>query len=189
MNWFRIFSTTDSSRADLRKITDIMANVVIIVVGLLVVFLGLSGGLVGSLKSSRSVFSQLSVGDTLPAPHGLDWSSSEHTLVLALAPDCDFCRQNLPLYKRLTIDANDGRALRCVVLFPDFVSLNRAQKYIKENGLSVAGVATVSLPALHISGTPTLLLLDRRGQIQGIWNGKLREDREAELWSVLRTLR
>jgi len=43
----------------------------------------------------------------------------------------------------------------------------------------------VSLASLHVSGTPTLLLVDRAGILKRYWVGQLSEREEAEVLSAV----
>ena len=54
-------------------------------------------------------------------------------------------------------------------------------KYLNELGVVVDGVVNVSLSDIHVSATPTLVLVDRSGRVSNVWVGKLDSNRENEV--------
>ena len=54
-------------------------------------------------------------------------------------------------------------------------------KYLNELGVVVDGVVNASLSDIHVSATPTLMLVDRAGRVSNVWVGKLDSNRENEV--------
>jgi hypothetical protein len=114
----------------------------------------------------------------------VDYRSSDQTLLIMLNTNCSYCRESLPLYRKI-VDAQPQRnqSLRVIAVFPN--SEDQVGKYLKENQLTVDSVAGVDFQALRVSGTPTMVLVNNRGEVKDFWTGKL-DDREAD--DFVRTL-
>jgi len=112
---------------------------------------------------------------------GMDWHGNQRTLVLALSTRCHFCTQSAPFFKRLVAAA--GSNVRVVVAMPQ--SAEVARRYLRRVGLNVGEVREVSLGAIGISGTPTLLLLDNAGVVTSSWVGMLAPEGEDQVLLAL----
>jgi thiol-disulfide isomerase/thioredoxin len=109
----------------------------------------------------------------------VDYADSEKTLLIALNTSCPFCRESLPLYQRL-VEAlpQPSKALHIVAIFPNREA--DVGDYLRDNHLTIDAVAEVDLNSLRISGTPTVILIDRSGAVKDFWNGKLTENEAQE---------
>jgi hypothetical protein len=58
------------------------------------------------------------------------------------------------------------------------------RKYLDELGVSIERVAQASLRKLDVSGTPTLIMLER-GKVSDVWVGALTPEREREVLGKL----
>ncbi len=106
---------------------------------------------------------------------GIDWSQNNRTLVLALSTTCHFCSESARFYQKL--QAQKPNDLRLVALFPQ--SVKESRTYLDKLGLNIADVVQSPLGSVRVSGTPTLLLLDKTGAVIDSWTGKLSDDRAA----------
>jgi hypothetical protein len=70
------------------------------------------------------------------------------------------------------------------VVVPESVSEGRS--YLERLGVPFTQVVHGSLSSLHVSGTPTAMLIDSRGEIKNFWPGKLDSTQEQDLMSSLR---
>jgi hypothetical protein len=123
---------------------------------------------------------QIRVGDKLPSLVGWDWSAHESTLVLVLRKGCHFCEDSAPFYQRLAVmQKQGGSASSVVAVFPD--SADAVEHVVQSEGLEVQTLSGVSLEGLKISGTPTLLLVDKRGMLLNAWIGVLSPRQELEV--------
>ena len=111
---------------------------------------------------------------------GIDWTQADRTLVLALDKNCEFCKESVPFYQKLSA-LRSGTAL--VVAMPEQHST--IEEYLKRNAIPIRRMAPVPFTDLHVAGTPTLLLMDSKGTILNAWIGKLNEKQESE---VIRSL-
>lgn len=121
----------------------------------------------------------IAVGDKLTLSEALT-SGSERAIVLALSTTCHFCSESIPFYRRLSTEA--GRThVPVIAIFPQ--PSTDVANYLKANGL--AGIASESGRILRISGTPTLMLVNRQGVVTKVWRGKLPPEQENEVLSKI----
>jgi len=114
---------------------------------------------------------------------GVNFKNSQKTLVIALQQGCQFCAASMEFYKRLTEQAKQNRNARIIAVFPNKVS--EAKLYLQERGLGVSDIRQVSLSALNVSGTPTLILVNREGIAERIWVGQLAGSEESQVVTAL----
>jgi hypothetical protein len=109
----------------------------------------------------------------------VDLSLSGVTLVLILKRDCRYCDQSIPFYRTL-VKNTQSSLLRTIVLIPVDES-----KPFKTWGLEVDAVIPTRLTDLKVRGTPTILIIDRRGRIDRIWSGLLDERHQNEVRTAI----
>jgi hypothetical protein len=114
--------------------------------------------------------------------HGVDWSTSNQNLVLALSTGCHFCSESADFYQRLILSA-ESNGIRVLAVLPQPISDGRT--YLEELGVTVSEVVQSRLGAVDVSGTPTLLLVDGGGKIQKAWVGKLGPEQEQQVMKDL----
>jgi len=108
----------------------------------------------------------------------VNWASQPKTLVLALSTTCHFCNESAPFYRRL-IESVEGKNVQLVAVFPTETEAGRA--HLKELGLAALEVKQSSLANMQVSGTPTLILTNDKGEVTNYWLGKLPPDKETEV--------
>ena len=108
---------------------------------------------------------------------GVDWSKSDHTLLLALSTTCHFCTESAPFYQKLQKEKRDN--VRVVALFPQ--PLQDSRTYLDNLGLNVDEIVQSPLNSVGASGTPTLLLIDNKGAVINSWVGKLSDGAAEEV--------
>lgn len=125
--------------------------------------------------SHPTLVAGLQTGAVLGTIPSLD--GHNNTLLVALNTNCSFCKESLPLYRKL-IEANkSNKTFRIVAIFPD--SPEEVKSYVRANDFAVDTIGEVKLGSLGISGIPSLILLNRNGKVDDFWIGKLK-DAEAE---------
>lgn len=109
---------------------------------------------------------------------GVNWDRAERTLVLALSTKCHFCNDSADFYRRL---APAAAGVPVVAVFPQ--STDEARAHWTGQNLPFGGVEFAQAPTgrLPISGTPTLILVDRKGVVLRAWAGKQLASGEAEI--------
>ena len=113
----------------------------------------------------------------------INWSQQPKTLVLALQTGCRFCNESAPFYKRI-IETVKNKNIKLVAVFP--TEIEESAKHLEELGLTNIEVKRSSLGSLQVSGTPTLILTNNKGEITDYWVGKLPPDKETEVLDKLK---
>jgi thiol-disulfide isomerase/thioredoxin len=111
------------------------------------------------------------VGERFPRIDGIDYSSSEQTLVMFLASTCRYCTESAPFYADL-VQKRDPRRLRLIAVGPEPAGV--LHDYLQRHAVTVDSVASVAPDAIKARGTPTLVLVDRNGRVRAQWIGALR---------------
>jgi hypothetical protein len=109
---------------------------------------------------------------------GIDWSTSNQNLVLALSTGCRFCSESADFYQRLVPSATSN-GIRVLAVLPQPISDGRS--YLEKLGVPVPEVVQSPLSAVDVSGTPTVLLIDGQGRIRKAWVGRLRPEQEQQV--------
>jgi hypothetical protein len=118
----------------------------------------------------------ISLKDYIP---GIDKVKNLRTLVLALSTTSPHCSDSAEFYRRL--ERERAKDVRLVAIFPEFVPLAIARKYLQDEGVHVDEVQQLFLEDIGINGTPTLILLDDSGTVLDAWLGKLPPREEDEV--------
>lgn len=152
------------------------ANIIVIVLAVVVGSVFLKDRLSPAAQEPEAV----KAGDKLPILDGWDWGAHEQTLVLGLRKGCHFCEDSAPFYQRLTSQQQPGGSTPAILaVFPD--PADAAKEVARSEGLTAHVLAGVPLEKLKISGTPTLLLVDRSGRVLNAWIGMLSPRQELEV--------
>jgi peroxiredoxin len=122
-------------------------------------------------------------GQTIDTP--ADWySSSSHTLVVFARASCGACQTAQPFLKQLVADLGSKSA---VVLGSTGKEPKEEAAYAESLGLDAASVKVV--PAgLRVRATPTLVLVDQRGQVLAAWEGVGPEKQQLLIRQTLHSL-
>jgi hypothetical protein len=113
---------------------------------------------------------------------GVDWGTNGRTLVLAISTRCHFCTDSAPFFQRISKEKPAGTKLLAVL--PQAVE--EARKYLDQQGVRVDDVKQTSLDSIKVSGTSTLLLVDKAGTVADVWAGKLDPSQEEDVLRVLK---
>lgn len=119
---------------------------------------------------------RINAGEKLNVPN-IDWEQNKKSLVFFLKKDCVYCTSSAPFYRQLVEEASK-RNVKSLAILPD--SDQEAREYVKSLELPIDTVQTGSLASYKISGTPTVLFVDRQGIVRNVWFGASRE-REKEM--------
>jgi len=133
-----------------------------------------------NLFPARSIHRDYRVpaGSKISVP-GVDWASNEQTLLLVLEKKCPYCRESAPFYQQLAREADQKRSVRLIVVLPQDVA--EAKEYLSSLNVPIPEVRQSSLEALGVKGTPTLILLNKNGEVMQSWAGKLPPEQETEV--------
>ncbi len=155
------------------------ANVIVIIFAIVVGSVFLKDRLAPVAPEPNAV----KAGDKLANMDGWDWGAHEQTLVLGLRKGCHFCEDSAPFYQRLIAEQQQGGSNSIIVaVFPDTADV--VKEVMQSEGLGVQALVGVPLERLKISGTPTLLLVDRSGTVLNAWIGILSPRQELDVMRV-----
>jgi hypothetical protein len=157
-------------------------------VSLLLASLFLAAGVFHSRLPSEQASGRVSGpqrGTKLEIP-GVNWSGSRQTLVLALSTHCRFCAGSAGFYRQAGHLAK-ANVVRIVAVLPE--PTNEASLYLERLEVPVSLVTQVPLGRLHVSATPTLMIVNSEGEITDSWIGQLTPNLEKEVMSKLRAFR
>jgi hypothetical protein len=93
----------------------------------------------------------------------------------------------MPFYRRLTaVRAGDSGSSRIIAVGPETVEAIKG--YFRQHGVPLEAAVTLQpghASRLKVSGTPTLILVDRNGSVLGVWIGKLKPEAESAVLSAV----
>lgn len=113
---------------------------------------------------------------------GADFSSKDKNLILALKKGCKYCTESASFYQKLAAAAGE-KNVSLMAVFPH--SAEEGQAYLKELNVPVAENKKADFATLGVGGTPTILLVNKEGEIQKYWVGKLKPEQETEVLNSL----
>ena len=112
----------------------------------------------------------------------IDWSKNEKNLLLVLQKGCKYCTESMPFYKDLVKKASE-KGVNLVAILPN--SLEESNQYLNEHGVEIKNVRQGSLSSVDVRGTPTLIMVNNKGEVSNSWIGKLPSGKQKEVISQL----
>lgn len=167
--------------AGAQKKIELIANVAIIAVALVLGYVLIKQFVFPTPQQPPSGPKPPEIGTTISLPD-TDFATSERTLVVALKKGCKFCTESAAFYQKL-VQAAGEKNIRVIAAFPH--SVEEGQGYLKELNVPINEMKQADFSVLKVSGTPTVIMADKNGQIQKAWLGKLPPDKEAEVMNSL----
>ncbi len=166
----------------MKKIFEASINALVGLAAVLVIYQLVQNRVQYRLNHPRGV----EAGDRLPNIDGVAWGEHQSTLLLAVRKGCHFCEESMPFYQRLLALRDQHQTdTQLVAVFPD--SEGEAHGVLKDARLdSIALASGVELSRIKVTGTPTLVLVDKRGVVSRAWIGKLKPDGEGEVIKALK---
>lgn len=119
-------------------------------------------------------------GERLTIPN-VDWAQNQKSLVFFLKKDCPYCTSSAAFYRQLVEDASK-RNVKSIAVFPNTPA--DARKYLQYIELPIDNLYTGPLGDVKISGTPTILFVDKSGIVKSVWIGAQTE-KEQEMRDTL----
>jgi hypothetical protein len=135
--------------------------------------------------ASAPPFARPLVGTTLTLPLV---TARPVTAVLWVSTKCKYCSLSLPFYRRLSdLAASAPHSFQIVGLVSE--GRTEGSSYFGSNGMKLeVRTAAGVVDHLGLSGTPTLILVDAKETIIGLWPGLLDEAQQAAVLSSIRRL-
>lgn len=162
---------------------EIAVNIVFIALAILVGGI-LTKNLILPNNASSNIDLAPGIGFQMPDIPSYKWGDHEHTLVLALKKGCSYCENSLPFYRKLTQLKKENKIPTNIIsIFPE--SDDVAKEVLTSKNLAVDAFGDAKLSLFKISGTPTLVLVDKHGYVKNSWVGQLTKDKEDEVVRIL----
>lgn len=173
----------DRAVKNISRTIELIANVAIILVAILLGIVLVKRYVITFPPRSSESFASANQPSSHPkiGLRGVDWSKKDKTLVLAISSVCHFCTESAPFYRQLA-EAHDGTQLVAVLPQP----VEEGRQYLDKLGFEVDEVVQAPLNSIYVSGTPTLMLVNRDGIVIGTWVGRLPAEQEAEVLTHLK---
>jgi hypothetical protein len=159
---------------------EIGANVAVIVAALVVVAVAASRMWP---QHSHVPPASYAAGEPLGDVPGVDFRGSERTVLLFVRSTCRFCTESMPFYGKIVVDARAGQYARVIAVSDEEIDVTKS--YFARHGVPIQEVVKTDAQRLRIAGTPTILVVDRGGSVQGAWVGTLGASAQSD---VLRSL-
>ncbi|HKV33157.1 MAG TPA: redoxin family protein [Pyrinomonadaceae bacterium] len=169
------------------KYVEVIANVLIVVVAVLCLFLlwqkyfRTQPAPQKTEQANRPAPKVPVVGSKVSAVD-VDWSKSKKNVLLVLQVGCRFCSESAEFYQTLMQQTKD-KGVSVLAVLPQ--SKEEARKYLDNLQLSNLDTKQAAMNTLDVSGTPTLIVTDDKGQITNVWVGKLPPEKQNEVLSLL----
>jgi len=160
---------------------EVAANIMIIVVALAFGGVLVQKYFIKAAVSKQPDQLQPSIGAKMNLSD-VNWSEKPKTLILALQTTCHFCNESAPFYKRI-IETVQNKNVKLVAVFP--TGIEEGKEHLTKLGLNNIEVKQSPLNEIQVSGTPTLILTNEKGEITDSWIGKLSPDKEKEVLNKL----
>ncbi len=113
-------------------------------------------------------------------------NNEESVLLVALNVNCRYCEEGVPFYNRLfeTQQASKSQ-IALFAVFPN--SEEDVRAYADQKHLKIPFMSDMDFRKLSVTGTPTVILIDRAGKVQNFWVGKLSPYDEDEIMKSIQT--
>jgi hypothetical protein len=159
---------------------------------------GISGSIFGSAKLEDMITSLVEpkkvydfdatsvespVGSTVFVPD-VNWTQNKQTLLLVLRDGCRFCSDSAGFYRRLAGEHGIQTHTQLVAVLPGTV--DGSLKYLDRLGVPLKEIRQAGLGTLGVRGTPTLLLVNDKGEVTRSWRGQLSPRKEEEVIDAAR---
>lgn len=109
----------------------------------------------------------------------IDWEKNGQTLLLVLDTGCPYCTASVPFYQQIARETAHNRRVQLIAAFPQEIS--KSKQYLNELNVPIDEVRKSSLNALGVKGTPTLILINSKGEVLRSWPGQLSPEQEKEV--------
>jgi thioredoxin-related protein len=98
---------------------------------------------------------------------------------MVLSTTCRYCTASIPFYQKLAQQRSERAGLKLVAVMPQ--GIQESREYLSKHGIPVDEVRQAALDEVNVSGTPTLIEVDRSGTVVRSWVGKLPPEKESEV--------
>jgi thioredoxin-related protein len=160
------------------KKIELAVNLAIILVAIMIGFIFIKNYLLAPQPTPESRDYRVPAGTKVSLPE-VDWAQNGQTLLMVLKKGCRYCAESAPFYQRLVSETAAQKGIRLVAVLPEAV--NEGKQYLGSLNVPLDEVRQSELSALGVQGTPTLILVNEKGEVLESWVGKLPAEQETEV--------
>ena len=153
-------------------------NLAIILVFVLIGIVFVRNYLLSARSTELNRDYRVAAGTKVSLP-GVDWKNNELTLLVVLSTRCPYCTESASFYQQLVRDTAQMRGVQLIAVLPQEGS--ESKQYLSNLNVQLNEVRQAGLEELGVQGTPTLILVNRNGEVVQSWAGKLPPEGEAEV--------
>ena len=120
---------------------------------------------------------------SFPTIPGFDYNQHDKSILFFLDSECSHCIKSIPVYHALfeTAQKRAPKTLALLGLFEKDLGLRNFTSL----GFDIPAKVNVSFAKYSIAATPTVVVVDRRGNIHNFWVGELTADAVRTLTHLL----
>jgi thiol-disulfide isomerase/thioredoxin len=167
-----------------KSILDTVANIAIILVCAIAAFVLVRQHFFNPNAQGRPP--EIEAGDQFEELGQVVPAGMDRALVVALAPNCHFCEESMPFYKRLVEERNKkGSKVKVIAAVGLEESKAEEQKKLDSAGVRPDALVVLPFDAIKLRGTPTIVLVDNQGEVHNVWIGKQPASGEEEILETL----
>lgn len=131
-----------------------------------------------SVKSRADLKGQ-SLTAVLPSVH---WADAPLSVVLFTKTSCPWCQESVPFHRQIVkLAESEGIPVLAVADEP----LPTLKTVLLAQGLEVSSAHSAAVGSIGIVGTPTIAIVDSKGNIQRVWQGFVAADRQIDVLNAL----
>jgi hypothetical protein len=160
-----------------KKVLDWVLNVLTVVVALFLVGMAARH----YLAPNQDLNPALRHG-ALVSLSGINWAEQGRTLVIAMQVGCHWCEESADFYRDI-LASNSKNTFHAVAVLPQ--SALESKVFLDSLGVHFSDLRQAEIRTLGVSGTPTLILVDRTGHVESSWVGKLLSEQENAVFKEL----
>ena len=163
--------------SDLSRMRSIGINVFLIVTAATILYSQLSSALDTRAAALRP-------GDNLPPLAGIDFSTNDRTLVIAVRAGCPFAEHSMPFYRRIAeLKRRRATTAGLAVVSPDSEGVSR--NLLRIHDVDIPAAPATPLSSLKLHWTPTLVLANRAGIVLRVWEGELSPAAQSDVLAAI----
>jgi thiol-disulfide isomerase/thioredoxin len=168
------------TQSRVRHYLEVMTSGAVILGAAVIICIGLWSHFRAAAKPQMAVSVGLRTGALLTGPPNTNYGGVQRTLIIAMNTRCGYCQASIPIYKQLAGLQNTGAAsVRVVAAFQN--DEDEVKEFLRQNHLNMETSSSVDFGQLRVTGTPTLILVNAKGEVRDFWIGKLSQDQEQQV--------
>ena len=153
----------------LSKSIELAVNLAIILVAILISIIFVKNYLLAPQSAPESVDYRIPAGTKVSLPE-VDWAQNGQTLLLVLKKGCRYCARARPSINVWCVRRLHRTGCAWSLCCRRKV---RGKQYLSSLDVPISEVRRAELGELGVRGTPTLILVNGKGEVMESWAGKL----------------